>query len=199
MIFSYGFLEQEVKDARQLFLELDIPDDDPLKPAKKAICDEAPGVRLFTVPGSSTVDWESPFVWWACVNEEDGLEFRVLQSNDGERELKVFWKEKDIASSQQLLDAIREDAMWEIVQLRANLMIQGRVEMQLSLLQESEASLEEWKKTGIDEQQIRKPIWDMVMKLRESEGEFFIRAMQGLEAKVREPLRTKVLTIYAGD
>lgn len=199
MIFSYGFLEQEVKDARQLFLELDIPDDDPLKPAKKAICDEAPGVRLFTVPGSSTVDWESPFVWWACVNEEDGLEFRVLQSNDGERELKVFWKEKDIASSQQLLDAIREDAMWEIVQLRANLMIQGRVEMQLSLLQESEASLEEWKKTGLDEQQIRKPIWDMVMKLRESEGEFFIRAMQGLEAKVREPLRTKVLTIYAGD
>ena len=186
MIFSYGFLEHEVDNARQLFLGLEIPDDDPLKPAKHAVCDEAPGVRLFLVQESSTVNWESLFVWWACVNEEDGLEFRVLQSNDGERELKVFWKEKDIASSEQLLDAIKQDAMWDILQLRANMLIQARVETQLAKLQESQAYVEEWRKVGIDGQQIREQVWNMAMKLRELEGEFFTRAMQGLEDKVRE-------------
>ena len=36
MLFSYGFIEDTMISAKELFLDLDIPDDDPLKPAKKA-------------------------------------------------------------------------------------------------------------------------------------------------------------------
>ncbi|KAL8688660.1 MAG: hypothetical protein Q9224_004825, partial [Gallowayella concinna] len=34
MLFSYGFIEDTMTSARELFLDLDIPDDDPLKVAK---------------------------------------------------------------------------------------------------------------------------------------------------------------------
>src|SRR5436190_18950210 len=114
MIFSYGFLEMDVAGARQLFLDLDIPDDDPLKPAKKAVCDAAPGFRFFVPPCSTSTDWESPFVWWSCINEEDGLEFRVLQLNDGGRELKAAWKGNNIESSEHLLAMLKKDSLWHV-------------------------------------------------------------------------------------
>lgn len=185
MVFTYGFLEGEVEDARQLLLDLDIPDDDPLKPAKRMVCDDAPGVRVYSVPETSKVDWDSGFVWWACVNEEDGLEFRVLQSNDGERELKVYWKEKELSSSEQLLKALKEDPMWDVFQLRATMIVQERVDTQLSVLQESQIAIQEWEADKvIDEQKIRRTTWYTIMKLRELEGDLLIRAMQSLEAKV---------------
>ena len=186
MIFSYGFLEDDLDDARQLFLDLDIPDDDPLKPAKRAVCDDPPGVRIYSVPETSGVEWESGFVWWACVNEEDGLEFRVLQSNDGERELKVFWKETEILSSGQLLKALKEDPMWDVFQLRAAMIIQERIDTQLSILQESQLALQTSEKGQGMNEKISQGTWDTVMKLRELEGDFLIRATQASEAKVRQ-------------
>ena len=68
MLFSYGFIESTVTSARELFLDLDIPDDDPLKLAKETVATAAPGFRLF-LHGDST-DWESDWVWLPCVNEE---------------------------------------------------------------------------------------------------------------------------------
>ncbi|KAL1960455.1 hypothetical protein VTO42DRAFT_7754 [Malbranchea cinnamomea] len=198
MIFSYGFLEGNVEDARQLFLDLDIPDDDPLKPAKRAICDDAPGVRLYSEPNSSKVNWESNFVWWACVNEEDGLAFRVLQSTDGERELKVFWKEKELSSSKQLIDELKSGPMWDVFQLRATLIIQERIETQLSMLQESQTSLGEWDTEKIDGQKVRQSVYDMIMKLRELEWHFLIRASQNLEDKKADLLESERVKAYLG-
>jgi hypothetical protein len=186
MVFSYGFIESGVTDARQLFLDLDIPDDDPLKPAKKMVCDDAPGVRLFSLPPSEfesaakRTGWESPFVWWACVNEEDGLDFRVLQSNDGDRELKVFWKEKELQSSDRLPDLLKADPMWDVFLLRATLIVLDRVETQLSLLQESQDIIE--RREGLP---VAASVRDTAMTLRKLEGEFYVQAMQDLEAKVR--------------
>lgn len=186
MIFSYGFLEDDVDDARQLFLDLDIPDDDPLKPAKRVACDDPPGVRIYSVPETSNVEWESGFVWWACINEEDGLEFRVLQSNDGERELKIFWKEKEIFTSKQLLNALKEDPMWDVFQLRATMIIQERIDTQLSSLQASQVALQNSEEEKISNGKISRRTWVTVMKLRELEGDFLIRATQASEAKVRQ-------------
>jgi hypothetical protein len=186
MVFSYGFIEAGVTDARQLFLDLDIPEDDPLKPAKKMVCDDAPGVRLFSLPPSSVetagrrTDWESPFIWWACVNEEDGLVFRVLQSNDGDRELKVFWKETELKSSDRLPELLKADPMWDVFQLRATLIILERVETQFSLLQESQEIIE--RREGPS---VAASVRDTAMALRKLEGEFYVQAMQDLEAKVR--------------
>ena len=59
MLFSYGFIEPTMKSARELFLDLEIPNDDPLRLAKKAVAQSAPGFRLFLHDDST--DWESSF------------------------------------------------------------------------------------------------------------------------------------------
>ncbi|KAL1969478.1 hypothetical protein VTN77DRAFT_8916 [Rasamsonia byssochlamydoides] len=184
MIFSYGFLESDVPNARQLFLSLDIPDDDPLKLAKKKICKDAPGVRLFVEDeDSGSTGWESPFVWWACVNEEDGLEFEVLQTQDGGRELKASWKGREIrpSESESLKDIIAADPLWDVFQLRAVVILQGRLETQLSMLEETEEAFssvdhdEDGAKTGI-----RSDVYFTIKKLRALETDLLRRGIQDL-------------------
>lgn len=188
MIFSYGFLESDVTDARQLFLDLDIPDHDPLKPAKKMFCDDAPGLRLFTLPESTSTDWESDFVWWSCVNEEDGLDFSVVQTNDGAKQLQVTWKGEDIESSERLKDILSTDPMWDIFQLRAVVLIQGRVEHQLSTMQEAEEYVQSVQNRGQRDDSGSGnwgEVWEVTSRLRKLETDLLQRGIVDLEEKVR--------------
>lgn len=137
MLFSYGFIEQSMRSARELYLDLDIPSDDPLKLAKKAIATSAPGFRLFT--DDQSVGWEGPFVWLICVNEEDGLEFRLLQTNDGTRELQLFWKGAEIDDVSRLDSLLQTEPLWEVFKLRAITILQARVEAQLRLLHDDQS------------------------------------------------------------
>ena len=129
MLFSYGFLEDDLDNARELFLDIDIPDDDPLKLAKKSAFDIAPGFCLFLRDG--LIRWDGPFVWLSCVNEEDGLALRVLQRNDGGQELVVTWKDSSVEGIHQLEKFMQADTMWDIFRLRAISLIQDRVEKQI--------------------------------------------------------------------
>jgi hypothetical protein len=79
-------------------LDLDIPHDDSLRLAKKSADTEAPGVRLF-IDSEGKPHWEGGYIWWACVNEEDGLDFRVAQETDGTRQLEVLWKYRRVSPS----------------------------------------------------------------------------------------------------
>lgn len=133
MLFSYGFLEESMAFANELYLDLDIPHDDPLKIAKKHVSKAAPGFRLFK--GDKTVGWEGPFVWLLCVNEEDGLEFKITRSNDGERELKVFWNESELIDVGELESLLQRDPRSDIFQLRAAVVLRDRIAQQLSALQ----------------------------------------------------------------
>ncbi|ERF76907.1 hypothetical protein EPUS_02618 [Endocarpon pusillum Z07020] len=141
MIFSYGFLEPGMSGATAIFLDFQIPDDDPLRMAKKTVNKEAPGVRLF-VNSNGKLDWEGNYIWWACVNEEDGLDFRVTQENDGNRRLEVLWKDQHIDPS-QLSKTLESDLKWDIFQLRAIVMLQDRVSRQANNLEASEESFME--------------------------------------------------------
>ena len=129
MLFSYGFLEDNLENARELFLDLDIPDDDPLKLAKRTVFDAAPGFCLFLRNGIIT--WEGRFVWLSCVNEEDGLGIRMLQRSDGVHELAVTWKDQSIEGIHDLEKCMQKDVMWEVFQLRATAIVQDRVHKQL--------------------------------------------------------------------
>jgi len=133
MIFSYGFLEPGMLSAKVMFLDLDIPDDDPLRMAKKAANKEAPGVRLF-VDSEGKPGWECNYVWWACVNQEDGLDFRVAQEIDGNRQLEVLWNDQHI-DPPQLSKALEDDLKWDIFRLRALVLLQERVRLQASDLE----------------------------------------------------------------
>lgn len=136
MLFSYGFIDDTMKSAQELFLDLEIPGDDPLKIAKKAVKNSAPGFRLFLQ--DDTIQWEGAFVWLLCVNEEDGLGFSVLQTNDGERELSVNWKDSEITDISELDKLLKAELLWDVFELRAVATLQTRLESQLRALDSSE-------------------------------------------------------------
>lgn len=141
MLFSYGFLEENLVSAREMYLSLDGPDDDPLWMAKMHVVEEAPGVRIFKNSRGSVI-WDSGFIWWMCVNEEDGLDFNVLQHTDGKRELKASWNGVALNPA-NLRDTLMRDERRDIFRLRAAVMIQNRVEEQGELLSASQADFED--------------------------------------------------------
>ena len=178
MIFSYGFLESCVDNARQLFLDLDIPFDDPLRMAKKAVCKEAPGVRLY-MKEDGEIGWESKYVWWSCVNEEDGLDFRVLQANDGGKELQVQWKTIELEPG-SLGDRLANDSMRDVFELRAIVVLRERIERQASELEDTEEQFLE----AIHSSGIRPATWETIRRLRGLELELLAQAYQSLQGQV---------------
>ncbi|KAK3901459.1 hypothetical protein C8A05DRAFT_44899 [Staphylotrichum tortipilum] len=120
MLFSYGFIDPQhaaPTASGSLVLPLSPFPDDPLAKAKLVAFGEAPKIHVardagttLTVTdrgedgeengggsGSGSIRWRSPFAYLMCVNEEDGLEFKVLQQTDGARSrLRVFWLGEDV-------------------------------------------------------------------------------------------------------
>ncbi|PYI06836.1 SET domain protein [Aspergillus sclerotiicarbonarius CBS 121057] len=193
MIFSYGFLDGQTTDAKQIFLDLDIPDDDPLKIAKKAFCKDTPGVKLSTLPADSETDaattWDSPIIWWACVNEEDGLDFNVLQTNDGGRELKATWNGEDVKDPDCLKDILAADPRWDIYQLRAVVLILERLETQFFVLRQTDMMISEIRDNEDMRAVFRPEVFETVLKLRELEAKLMERGIEDL-VKQRETLMT---------
>ncbi|KAL2142234.1 hypothetical protein VTI28DRAFT_1432 [Corynascus sepedonium] len=100
MLFSYGFIDPE-STADSLVLPLSPFPDDPLAKAKLVAFGEPPTIHVARDAGGTSTDekirWTSAFAHIMCVNEEDGLEFRVLQQTDGEtRQLRMFWQGEDV-------------------------------------------------------------------------------------------------------
>lgn len=174
-IFSYGFLEDSMETAKVMFLDLDIPDDDPLRPAKIHVCTVAPGFRLFEK--GSRVEWESDFIWLVVVNEEDGIEFRIKQTIDGKREPQALWKNQELNDTSKLRGLMEEDALWNVFQLRAVVLLQNRIEMQIGTLAAMEALQRD--------ESIREGPWNLAARLRKLEFEMLQRAASSLDDQVR--------------
>jgi hypothetical protein len=188
MLFSYGFLEPHMSSAKVIFLDLDIPEDDPLRLAKKTVNKEAPGVRIF-VNDDGESDWEGKYIWWSCVNEEDGLDFRVAQRNDGGRELEMLWKDERIDPS-LLPKALSEDPRWDVFRLRATVLLQDRVQLQKSHIETSEEQFTDSR--GQDG--IRDVVWRTIGQLRRLESGLLSDIYRVLEEQVSYSL-TQVLKI----
>ena len=179
-IFSYGFLEDGVQSAREMFLTLQAPNDDPLRIAKMHLAKEAPGVRIF-LNADGQPSWESNFVWWACVNEEDGLDFEVLQTIDGARDLHAVWNGEPLEPD-KLKVTLMNDPRKELFVLRATVMIQQRVEKQGEELSISQAAFDESQAHVSDE---RKFVHDTIRRLRELELDLLTASFGALEFEVR--------------
>lgn len=178
MLFSYGFIEETMDSAREIYLDLEIPEDDPLKLAKNAVSNSAPGFRLFSQ--GSSISWEGPFIWLLCVNEEDGLEFRLLQTNDGEKELQVFWNDAEVTDVSQLDSLLKLHPMWDIFSLRVMTILQARVEAQLLLLARSEDHLG----NGLPIEKVDPKISHNASRLRSLEEAMLLQAYQEFEVQV---------------
>ena len=177
MLFSYGFLPDGMENAYSIFLDLAIPNDDPLKLAKRAAFDVAPGFRIYMYQGATT--WLGPYVWLQCINEEDGLEFRVLQSNDGENELSVTWKGKTLRDILDLENCIKNDRSFTLFQLRAVTVLQQRIQDQLSKLH---ATRQEFRKSTENGSYERRPrIVEYASKLSDLEDKLLDRAIKDFD------------------
>ncbi|KAJ5511778.1 hypothetical protein N7453_003881 [Penicillium expansum] len=197
MIFSYGFLESGTTEAREIFLNLEIPEDDPLGLAKKMFCQNSSGIRISAVEGSDEVTWESGLAWIACVNEEDGLHFGIAQTIDGGRELETTWKGENIQSTSHLRDLLAIDPLWDIFQLRAAVLLLERLETQLALLQETEEIISNMQedKAALDSM-FRPGIFTSIAHFRVLEGELLERAIEDLIKQRTELLASRTVAEY---
>jgi len=186
MIFSYGFLDEHATSAREIFLDLQISFDDPLRLAKIRFAQDAPGVRIY-VDEHNEVQWESTFVWWACVNQEDGLDFRVEQAVTGDTELKAVWNGKDLPAD-ALQPTLLQQRLYDVFLLRATVTIQERVEMQGIHMASSQDTFEAQRPDNVN---IRTSVYETIGRLRSLETDLLTRAYETLEVQVtRSPLCT---------
>ncbi|KIX05431.1 uncharacterized protein Z518_06303 [Rhinocladiella mackenziei CBS 650.93] len=190
MVFSYGFLEEHVSSAREIFLNLSIPADDPLRMAKIRFAQEAPGVRIY-VDDSDQVHWESTFVWWTCVNQEDGLDFQVEQTVNGDTELKATWKQNDLHAG-ALHSLLLQDRIRDVFVLRAVVIVQQKVENQGMRLAASEDDFDNTVVNG----QVRQSVYETIGRLRKLELELLTRAFETLEKEKARLLESNIVRDY---
>lgn len=135
MLFSYGFLDPS-SAAHSLALPLSPLPDDPLGKAKVHIFTGTPSVLIKKV--EDKVEWTSPFAYISCLNEEDGLNFKLLQSSDGDTELRMFWQEEDVTGKDESFQTlISGHELYHVFGLRVNVVISQRIQEQLERLQET--------------------------------------------------------------
>lgn len=194
MLFSYGFLDEDQSDAKQVVLNIAPQDDDPLGVAKNMFCRSTPGIKLSTednlgqstsAPPSSTISWDSPLVWWASVNEEDGLYIGLAQRTDGTTELEATWKGENVQSPDQLQGFLAADSSWDIFKLRATVLVLERVENQLSLLHQTEQALGTLRENeDLLKTLFRPDVLRLILHLRKLEGALLQRAINILIEQV---------------
>jgi hypothetical protein len=191
MIFSYGFLDSATTEAREMCLNIDMPEDDPLSFAKKIFCQQNRGIRI-TSQGSEEqrFTWESPLVWIACVNEEDGLNFGLAQTTDGGRELDTTWKGQKIQSPDHLRELLAADPLWDIIQLRAAVLLLERLETQLSLLQQMEEVIANLRENEVALTSFFRPeIFELISRFRVLEADLLEKAVEELIKQVSDLMR----------
>ncbi len=179
MLFSYGFIDPQ-STADSLVLPLSPFPDDPLAKAKLVAFGNAPKVHVARDGRSDgSIRWRSEFAYLMCVNEEDGLEFRVLQERDGGRQLRVFWQDEDVTDQTENFEAlIRAHPMSALFRLRVVTVVQERLQTQLERLQSSTppdaaSSLQ------------REECFQAALLLRRVETNILERAVEALEGEVR--------------
>jgi hypothetical protein len=179
ILYSYGFIEMKMASAKGLFLDLAVSNNDPLGTLKGRIF-EVRGVKLLEKDGH--IEWSSDFVWLLCVNEEDGLS--LLPPSGDHREPKMLWKgaQEDPSKLRRHLEL--DFKMWEIYQLRAITLIQERIELQLSTLEEVEVG----RVPHGDGMTVRQRCWELAVKLRELESKLLKQARAQMNRQTRDLL-----------
>ncbi|KAI6377502.1 hypothetical protein MCOR25_002484 [Pyricularia grisea] len=191
MLFSYGFVDSEAAGDEKILVPVEPPEDDPLVMAKARIYGEAPTVRISRSQDGG-VQWDCPFAFLLSLNEEDGLGIRLLQLNDGGREIRLFWEEQDVTGSvKSLQDITKEHPHHKVFQLRTVVIVQETVQAQLKRLS-----------TGTGDHNntanVRPSCRFAAQKLREAEERLLQDAADVLETEKTQLLENEKILAYLG-
>lgn len=184
MLFSYGFLEGNKDHIEKMPISVDIPDDDPLKLPKKVISKETPRVTLHNSPEPT---WTGGIVLWACVNEEDGLDFELMRTTDGGQELCMTWKGEYIKDPQDFSAVLQKDPMWDIFHLRAIVLVLERLESQYLVLRATEKAVSEIRQEEEEDElqsTFRPGAFRAASKLQKLESDMLVKHIGHLTQKV---------------
>lgn len=141
ILFSYGFIDTENSN-RHLILPVPAFEDDPLLKAKLYSFGKPPMAELW-LDGDKPL-WKSPFAYFMCLNEEDGLEFRTLQEVSGARQLRVFWQEQDVTDRVGDFEhLIAGHPMSVVFRLRVVTVVEELAETHLDRMKSAAASAED--------------------------------------------------------
>lgn len=197
MLFSYGFIDQDMESAETLFLSLAIPDEDPSKISKIKFADCAPGFKIIDTSdqpavGSEThesrsgdIDWTGDFIWLLCVGHEDGFQLRLARTVDGAEEVEATFQGETLSDARDLRRKLSQSSLWDVYRLRAVVILQQRVYDQLQVLygtQEGIESLPRGDTTNIGELQ-----YELATKLRRLEFGLLETAYEDFERQVSPP------------
>lgn len=182
MLFSYGFIDPD-SAAHELVLPLDSMPDDPLGKAKLHAFEGRPTLKLSRTDAG--LQWSSPFAYFMCLNEEDGLDFGVLQDTDGERQLRLFWQEEDVTGRAHEFETLIEGhPLQQVFKLRVVAVLHELVSTQLMHLGSdfSLDQLEPLRRSG----QVREECIRAAGALRQLEASVLEIAAERLDEQVRE-------------
>ena len=213
MLFSYGFVDP-TSARRSLVLPFRPFPDDPLAKAKLHVSG-GPAQRLEVellgdasddededTSGASKVRWTCPFAYLMCVNEEDGLDFRLQQETDGSTQLRMFWQDVDVTeSAQDFPSLLGTHQLAPVFHLRVVTVLQEAIEAQLERMQSAGADQADTdddeeendddemgdgqEEEDIENGDVRSAVATQAAILRDIESRVLSSALESLEAEVR--------------
>ncbi|CAK7224333.1 hypothetical protein SBRCBS47491_005513 [Sporothrix bragantina] len=239
MLFSYGFIDPE-SIRRSLVLPVQPFPDDPLAKAKlHAFGGLAPRLEIEQLQvdsgadsdddhadgqdgkGAARIRWTCPFVYLMCVNEEDGIDFRLRQETDGSTQLRMFWQDNDVTDKAQDFESLTSaHELAPLFRLRVVTVLQEIIESHLERMQAAGSGQSDDDSDddneGDDEEVVGKDDTDMadnngshnngirssVAKqaeiLRDIESRVLSRALETLEAERSDLLSNATVVAYLG-
>lgn len=185
ILFSYGFIDTE-GSRRHLALPVPLLEDDPLLRAKLYSFGSAPMAEIW-LDDEGKPAWKSPFAFFLCLNEEDGLEFRTLQEVGGGRILKVFWQEEDVTDRVgDFEELIKRHPMAALFRLRVVTVVEELAGTHLSHMK-AVTSAEEDELARESYAEPRQECTVLAGTLREVESAILETVLMGLQEEVSSP------------
>lgn len=111
-----------------------------------------------------------------CLNDEDGLHFKVLQENDGSQDLRMIWQDTDITREAASMETLIEGhELCQVFRLRA-------VTVSLQMIQQQLVAL---KGSSIPAPNEGPHVVLVASQLRAIEQDLLERALEMLKQEVR--------------
>ncbi|KAB8290254.1 hypothetical protein EYC80_011120 [Monilinia laxa] len=141
-LFQYGFIDANT-NTTSVVLTLEPRNMDPLRLAKLAAFRKPPFIHIYGHEDGQ-ISWQGPFLYFICLNEDDGLEFKTLQEVDGEHNsLRVFWQGMDVTNfTDEFERLISGHQLEDVFKLRVATLLLGRIQRQLERLHHNRRALD---------------------------------------------------------
>lgn len=125
------------------------------------------------------------------MNAEDGLDFRVLQKQDGGKELVMFWNDQEV-TAEEVPELVKKSELGKVYRLRAVVVLMEVVQEMLAELEGSEEACVQIHEMGL----VGEQAFAGTTALRKLEGGLMKRALEHMEQEKEELLQEETVLEY---